>query len=161
MTTDDHSYEVRMALAGGVVKQLVAEPTNPPGADRIPITEAHRRGIVDPITGSIMPVTGTGEVLSPAACQRTLPMFDGRQRFDVTLTFKRMDEVKAEKGYQGPVVVCQILYKPVAGHRPERYSIKYLTAQRDMEVWLAPIAGTRLLVPFRVSVPTLLGLGVL
>jgi hypothetical protein len=30
-----------------------------------------------------------------------------------------------------------------------------------MEMWLAPIAGTRVLVPFRFSVPTPFGLGVL
>jgi hypothetical protein len=39
--------------------------------------------------------------------------------------------------------------------------IKYLVALRDAEVWLAPIAGTRVLVPFRFSMPTPLGLGVL
>jgi hypothetical protein len=32
---------------------------------------------------------------------------------------------------------------------------------RDMEVWLAPVTGTRVLVPFRISIPTPLGLGVL
>ena len=37
--------------------------------------------------------------------------------------------------------------------------IKYLIALRDMEVWLAPIAGTRLMVPYRVTIPTALGLG--
>jgi hypothetical protein len=30
-----------------------------------------------------------------------------------------------------------------------------------MEVWLAPIAGTRLMVPYRVTVPTPFGLGVM
>jgi hypothetical protein len=30
-----------------------------------------------------------------------------------------------------------------------------------MEVWLAPIAGTRVLVPIKVSVPTPLGTGLL
>ena len=34
---------------------------------------------------------------------------------------------------------------------PSRAAIKYLAKQRDMEVWLAPIAGTRVLVPFRVA----------
>jgi hypothetical protein len=58
-------------------------------------------------------------------------------------------------------VVCTVLYRPVAGHRPERPAIKYLIEQRDMEMWLAPIAGTRVLVPFRFSVPTPFGLGVL
>jgi hypothetical protein len=69
--------------------------------------------------------------------------------------------VKADKGYRGPVVVCQALYRPIAGHRPERAAIKYLVEQRDMEMWLAPIAGTRVLVPFRFSVPTPFGMGVL
>jgi len=82
-------------------------------------------------------------------------------RVDIDLVFKRMDQVKADKGYAGPVVVCQVLYTPIAGHRPARDAIKYLIAQRDMEMWLAPIAGTRLLVPFRFSVPTPFGLGVL
>jgi hypothetical protein len=32
---------------------------------------------------------------------------------------------------------------------------------RDAEVWLAPIAGTRVLVPYRFSLPTPVGTGVL
>jgi len=99
--------------------------------------------------------------VAPEACQRTLPIFDGRRRYDLKLAFKRIDTVKADKGYQGPVVVCTMLYRPIAGHRPERPAIKYLVEQRDMEMWLAPIAGTRVLVPFRFSIPTPFGLGVL
>jgi hypothetical protein len=34
-------------------------------------------------------------------------------------------------------------------------------SQRDMEVWLAPVAGTRVMVPYRVSIPTVLGAGVM
>jgi hypothetical protein len=44
---------------------------------------------------------------------------------------------------------------------PRRKAIKYLVAQREMEAWLVPIAGTRVMVPFRVSVPTPIGMGVL
>ena len=58
-------------------------------------------------------------------------------------------------------MVCAVYFAPVAGHIPERSAIKYLIAQRDMEVWLAPIAGTRLMVPYRVSIPTPIGIGVL
>jgi hypothetical protein len=32
---------------------------------------------------------------------------------------------------------------------------------RDTELWLAPIAGTRLMVPYRVTLPTPFGQGVL
>jgi uncharacterized protein DUF3108 len=161
VTSDDKTDEVRMAFNAGTVKELVAEPPFAPSPDRVPVTEAHRKGVIDPMSAGLMPVAGTGDVLVPEACQRTLPIFDGRQRFDLTLAFKRLDKVNADKGYQGPVVVCQVTYQPLAGHRPSRYAIKYLMEQRDMEIWLAPIAGTRFLVPYRIQVPTLLGSAVL
>ncbi len=72
-----------------------------------------------------------------------------------------MDKVKADKGYAGPALVCSVYFSPVAGHVPDRAAIKYMTELKDMEVWLVPITGTRVLVPFRFSVPTPLGLGVL
>jgi hypothetical protein len=161
VTADDKVDDVRLAFTAGVITEAVAEPPTPPSPDRVPVSETHRRGVLDPMTAELMPVGGSGDPLSPEACRRTLPIFDGRQRFDLTLTFKRFDHVKAEKGYQGPVVVCMVTYQPIAGHRPGRAAIKYLMAAREMEMWLAPIAGTRVLVPFRASVPTLIGQAVL
>ena len=58
----------------------------------------------------------------------------------------------AEKGYAGPVVVCSVRYEPIAGHRANIPLVKYLLEGREMEIALAPIAGTRLLAPFRLSV---------
>jgi hypothetical protein len=159
--SDRRSDDVRMTLRGGTVKDVAVEPPWPPSPDRVPVTEAHRKGVSDPLSAAIMPVAGNGDLLTPDACKRKLAVFDGRQRADIDLVFKRMDRVRADKGYQGPVVVCTVLYKPIAGHRPERPAIKYLEQTRDMEMWLAPIAGTRMLVPFRFSVPTPFGLGVL
>jgi Protein of unknown function (DUF3108) len=159
--SDRGSDDVRMTLRAGTVKDISVEPPTPPSPDRVPVTEAHRKGVSDPMSAAIMPVAGNGDVLTPDACKRKLAIFDGRQRADIDLVFKRMDRVHADKGYQGPVVVCTVLYTPIAGHRPERPAIKYLAETREMEMWLAPIAGTRLLVPFRFSVPTPFGLGVL
>lgn len=160
-TSDKKADEVRMTLRAGTVKDVSAEPPLEPSPDRVPVTDAHRKGVTDPMTAAIMPVPGNGDVITPGACKRKLAIFDGRQRVDIDLVFKRIEQVKADKGYQGPVVVCQVLYRPIAGHRPERAGIKYLVEQRDMEMWLAPIAGTRVLVPFRFSVPTPYGQGVL
>jgi hypothetical protein len=69
--------------------------------------------------------------------------------------------VRSEKGYQGTVVVCAVRFAPIAGHVPTRSVFKYLIELRETEMWLAPIAGTRLMVPYRVSLPTPLGEGVL
>jgi len=159
--TDTKYDEVRMVLNAGTVKEFVAEPPTTPLPDRVPITEAHRRGIIDPMTASLMRVPGNGGTFSPEACQRKLAIFDGRMRYDLTLAFKRLDKVKSEKGYQGTVVVCAVYFAPVAGHVPERPVIRYLVDLREAEVWLAPIAGTRLMVPYRISVPTPFGVGIL
>jgi hypothetical protein len=153
--------DVRMALAGGNVKELSAEPPLVPHPERIPVSDADRRGVVDPMSSTINRVGGNGDPVSPQACARKVAVFDGRVRYDLRSEFKRIEMVKAERGYQGPVVVCAVYFEPISGYVPSRPVIKYLAALRDAEVWLAPISGTRVLVPFRFSMPTPLGLGVL
>ena len=148
-------------LSNGAVKEFAIDAPSPPQLDRIPLTDAHRRGVVDPMTGSLLRVNGNGNPLVPEACNRTVPVFDGRMRFDLQFSYKRMGKVRATRGYQGPSVVCAVNFVPIAGYVPDRSAIKYLVKQRDMEVWLAPLAGTRVLVPFRIVIPTPLGTGIL
>jgi len=133
----------------------------PVDADRIPVTDAQRRGVFDPMTASLLRVPGTGDPVSAEACHAGAPIFDGRMRYDLKLDFKRMEMVKADKGYHGPAVVCAVYFSPVAGYIPDRPVIKYLAAQRDIEITFAPVAGTRILVPFRLRVPTPLGMAML
>jgi uncharacterized protein DUF3108 len=161
INNDKHVEELRIVLSSGTVKDLAVDPPSLPNPERIPLTDAHRRGVVDPMSAGLMRVAGNGDPMSPEACRRTLPVFDGRMRFDLHLSFKRVERVQSQAGYQGPVVVCGVQFTPVAGYVPDRPAIKYLMAQRDMEMWLAPIPGTRIVVPYRISLQTPLGLGVL
>ncbi len=158
---DKRVDDVHMVFSGGNVTDYSVEPPVGPHPDRIPVTDADRRNVLDPMTSALGPVSGGGDPVSPQACDRKVSVFDGRLRFDLRSEFKRMEMVKAEKGYQGPVVVCAIYFIPVSGYIPDRVTIRYLAALRDAEVWLAPIFGTRVLVPFRFSLPTPLGTGVL
>ncbi|MBB5049006.1 hypothetical protein HNR60_003778 [Rhodopseudomonas rhenobacensis] len=160
-TTSRKSESIRMTLAGGAIKEFSILPEPPVDADRIPVTEAHRRGVFDPMTGSLVRAAGAGDPLAADSCRTTTAIFDGRMRYDLRLEFKRLDTVKAEKGYRGPALVCAIYFSPISGYIADRAAIKYLVAQRDMEVWLVPIAGTRILVPFRLKIPTPLGNAVL
>jgi Protein of unknown function (DUF3108) len=161
IVNDKKVDDVRMMLAGGAVKDYTVEPPLPPDPERIPVTDADRRGVLDPMTSSLDPVAGNGDPVSPEACNRKVAVFDGRVRYDLHSEFKRMETVRADKGYQGPVVVCAVYFRPIAGYVPERTAIKYLVALRDAEVSMAPISGTRVLVPFRFAMPTPLGMGVL
>ena len=156
-TTSKKKEDIHITLQNGNVKDFGIVPEPPVDPDRIPVTDAHRHGVVDPMTASLLRVPGTGEVLTADACHTAAAVFDGRMRYDLKLDFKRMETVKAEKGYRGPVVVCALYFVPVAGYIPDRPVIKYLTAQRNIEIAFAPVAGTRILVPFWVKVPTPLG----
>jgi uncharacterized protein DUF3108 len=161
ITSDKKTEEIRMTLGAGDVKDFAISPEVPVDPERVPVTEAHFHGVSDPMTGSLIRVPGTGNPLTPQACARTTPIFDGRMRYNLQFAYKRMEQVKADKGYEGPVVVCAVYFTPIAGFIPHRASVKYLASQRDMEVWLAPVANTRVLVPYRVSIPTPIGVGVM
>ena len=156
-TTSKKSEAIHIILANGNVKEFGIDPEPPVDPDRIPVTDAHRRGVFDPMTASLVRVPGNGDPLSPEACHGGVAVFDGRMRYELKLDFKRMETVKAERGYRGPVVVCALYFSPVAGYIPDRPVIKYLAALRNIEIALAPVAGTRVLVPFWLKVPTPLG----
>ena len=149
-----------MALAAGTGQALDLSPPLEDRPDRIPVTEGHKRGVVDPVSALLMPVAGSGAPADPGACNRTIPIFDGAARFDVTLSYERTEVVRG-KAYDGPALVCSARYKPIAGHRPSRYTVQYMMANKDMYAWLVPIPGTRLMAPFRVSVATRIGTAVL
>jgi hypothetical protein len=156
-TTQKKSETIRLLLAGGNVKDFSIDPAPPVDPDRVVVTEAHRKGVLDPMTGSMLRVPGNGEVLSPEACRTGAGIFDGRLRYDLKLDYKRMETVKAEKGYHGPAVVCAVYFTPIAGYIPDRPVIKYLATERRIEIAFVPIAGTRVLVPFRMTIPTPFG----
>jgi Protein of unknown function (DUF3108) len=155
------SETIRISLANGNVKDFSIEPEPPVDPDRILVTAEHKKGVVDPMTSSLVRVPGNGELLGPDACRGGSSIFDGRLRYDLKLDFKRMETVKADKGYHGPAVVCAVYFTPVAGYIPDRPVIKYLAGERRMEIVLVPIAGTRILVPFRMTIPTPFGPAVL
>jgi hypothetical protein len=161
ITSGKWTEELRIALANGAVKDVSVEPPPTPHPERVPLTEAHRKGVSDPMTAALVPLANGAGLLTQDICNRRAAIFDGRMRYDLTMSFKRLEDVKAERGYQGTAVVCAVFFTPIAGYIPDRPAIKYLIAQRDMEISFVPLSGVRLAVPFRISIPTPLGLGIL
>lgn len=147
---------VQVAIASNAVTKIDIDPPFDFRPDRVPVGDADKRGIVDPLSAIIGSSVNRSNSLDPANCNRRLPIFDGTQRFDIVLSFAERRQVK-KPGYAGEVIVCNVRYVPIAGHRPLRPLIKFMEENRDMSVWLAPIAGTRLIAPLRVSVATTVG----
>jgi hypothetical protein len=151
------SRTIQIGMAAGAITQVAIEPPFEIHADRVPVLEHHRRNVADPVSALIMPVAGNGDILDPANCARTIPVFDGVQRFDVTLSSGGTRVVnEPRKGYVGHALVCNARYAPIAGHRPIP-ATDFMRNNREMSVWLVPVAGTRTLVPWRIEVKTQIG----
>ena len=161
--SDERSSQVvSMSFSRGRVDQLSIRPTVRASKDYISVRSGHMTNVVDPMTAMIISA-GSDGTLSPDDCNRTIPVFNGRERFDLVLRYKGMQNVSGNRRttYVGPAVVCQALYRPIAGHRPGRSEIEYYASRKDMEVWLAPAGDTGLLVPVRMVVPTPIGTGII
>ena len=162
--SDDRSTQiVSMRFSGSRVKDMEISPPVIPDKQHVTVKAGHMRGVVDPMTAMIITSTGKNGALKPSDCNRKIPVFNGRERFDLVLRFKGTSQVSGNRRntYNGPVIVCQALYRPIAGHRKNREEIDYYVNQKNLEVWLAPAGNTGLLVPVRMVVPTPIGTGVI
>lgn len=150
---------LRMGISGGAVSAVEITPPFEEKPDRVPVREADKRGIVDPMSALLLPALSSAGITDAAQCNRTLPIFDGAMRFNIVLSYA---ETKTLEGppYAGKVLVCNVRYVPVSGHRPNRPGTKFMMENRDISVWLAPVESRRLLVPVRVALRTTLGMGV-
>lgn len=148
---------MRMGLAGGNVGAITIDPPFEPRPDRVPVLDAHKRGVLDPVSAFLMPVPGRAPVLDAASCNRTLPVFDGGGRFDVSLRFKETTTLKI-KGYDGPALLCDVRYTPISGHRAERKSVQFMAENRDIQVLLIPVGGSRIVIPARIMLRTMIGM---
>src|SRR6202045_1872072 len=154
------SRTVRMSLDAGNVKAVEIFPPFEDKEGRVPVTAANKRNILDPATALIMAVPEGQPLVGPAACNRTIPVYDGYVRFDVTLHYVGVRHVAVE-GYSGPVSVCAARYMPVSGHKRDSKSTKFMAENRDIEAWLAPIERAHVVVPFHIELMAFAGTAVI
>jgi hypothetical protein len=79
------------------------------------INEELKKATLDPVSAMVLLVT-SAETNREKPCTLKTPVFDGRRRYDVTASFSRTANIKMDNGlYAGPVQVCKLAYKPLAG----------------------------------------------
>jgi hypothetical protein len=147
---------IRMAVKDNAVAGVDIAPPFDEKPDRVPLRPEDKRNIIDPVAAFLSPAPKSGSPVGASACDRTLPIFDGYTRFDLKLSYVGEKQVSA-KGYKGPVAVCNVRYMPVAGYRRDRPATKFMSENKDLQVWLAPVEGADTLAPFRISVKTMIG----
>jgi len=113
-TRSDQQY-VRMRFNLTDPTKVVADP---PYSNRHQVSRFDKYKSVDPMSSILHMVTGvTADDSNP--CGKTVPIYDGKRRFDFVLKFKSEKELTSDdpEGYVGPGLHCQVQYKEVAGFR--------------------------------------------
>jgi hypothetical protein len=147
--------DIRLTMQNGAVKEAtVLPPRVSTSKDRVKVTDEHLRNVLDPMSAALMPVPGGGSLSGPEACNRTLPIYDGRIRYNLVFSYDRSEAAKDIKGVSGPLAVCKVNYVPVAGHRESKTKA---STEQNIVVWLAPISDSRILVPAKVTIGTKVG----
>ncbi len=153
--------QLRMTFWEGAVRQVSIYPDKRPSPRTIPVTKAQLEGVLDPMSGAFLSARSLNPNGDLTVCNQTLPVFDGRQRFDLVLTPKKAVTVRktTPTGYGGPAVICRVKFIPIAGYQPDNPGIRLMSQTDEIEVWLIPVRGTYLYVPYRIVLPTPVGYG--
>jgi hypothetical protein len=149
-TSSLKSGAVRMGFDRGTVSSVAIEPEAPLQPDVVPVEARHLKGVLDPLSAIMVLTRGAGQ--NP--CARRVAIFDGKQRFDLELAFRR----KAPLGERGRGVgtVCAIRYIPIAGYRANE-DTRSMAQSTGIEITFRPVPEADLQVPHRIVLPTLAG----
>jgi hypothetical protein len=142
---------LKMAFRGDSVTSLAHSPPYTPSPSAVPVREAQLKGVLDPLS-AVMALSRSGD---ENPCDRKLSIFDGKQRFDLALSFRRQEAVAEARpsGQPGVAFVCNVRYLPIAGHRMNDET-RAMANSRDIEVSLRPVPSANLFIPHQIRIPT-------
>ena len=126
----------------------------------MPVTEAHRHGVIDPMTGSLLRVPGNGNPLARRPASARMPIFDGRMRYDLQFAYKRMDRSRP-KGLRGPGGGLRGLFRAGRRLHPHRAAIKYLPSSATWKCGWRRSPARACWCRSASQVPTPIGIGVM
>ncbi|WP_172428344.1 DUF3108 domain-containing protein [Azospirillum brasilense] len=139
--------------ADGRVRTQVSPP--PEEEDRDPVPVELTRQTRDPLSGVVdMLLAG----LHGEGCQRTVPIYDGRRRYDMMFADRGMTMVGASRHsvFSGAARQCRVSHKPIAGYeRTPRQAFWQRGGGREerppVDLWIAPVEGAGPPLPVRLE----------
>jgi hypothetical protein len=148
--------QVSLTYEGSNAPRLYANPVYPKTEFEVKPQDA--KGTLDPLSAITLLASGVA-AKNGNPCSATLPVFDGRRRYDIELTKIRDVDIKMDNGlYQGKAVQCEARYRPVSGFRQKLLSGSDFPVIR---AWVASfpsaVAGRDYTVPVRVWAETKYG----
>jgi len=136
------------------ISQVKLQPHKDPHPEAVVVKDEHLRNVLDPLSAVLaLTLRSDGN-----PCNRRLPIYDGKQRFDLVFTFRRQQRVAEQlpSGQPRFAFVCHVRYVPISGHRMNKET-RFMAGNDGMEVALRPVPSANLLVPVQVKLPTIAG----
>jgi len=136
------------------ISAFYSTPPLPPHFDQVPLQRSQLKNVNDMLSAFII----KSDRLGPQICDRTLKIFTGVERFDLQMRYATSETAtSARTGYQGPVILCQLKYNPIAGHYASSEITNYLKTSERILIWYAPVVGSDVFIPYRVLIGTSFG----
>lgn len=151
--TGKKSVSREMKFSGGNLAYFTSVPEIVVKKGTIPTQPHHLKSIIDPVTALLFPVAeqhiGNGRKI----CDRVLPVWDGQTRINLRFSYHSSSHARV-KGFSGEIYTCSVRYLPVSGHRPFKENIKFMQANRDMQITVARAGNSNVYVLFGFRVKT-------
>lgn len=152
--TSDKSEKIDVKFSNNVVREIAVNPPQKVSSARIPVTRKHMQNVVDPLS-AVVALTNVGSNKSGQdVCGRKLPIFDGKARYDIQLSYKSTKNISAPNGYKGPAYICKVKFIPIAGHKAADDDNSYAAKTEGIEVWMMPAPQAALYIPYYIYLPT-------
>lgn len=142
--------QIKMGFNEAGVQNVSILPGAVTAPDIVPLKEQHVKGVLDPLT-AILALT---HVPGVSPCAQKLPIFDGLQRFDLVLSYRR--HVPIAEGQQEMAIVCRVKYVPIGGYRANEET-RALANNVGIEITFRPVPSAKLMLPQAIVVPTVAG----
>jgi hypothetical protein len=153
----DKKQEVSLTYDANGPVRLYAEP--PYSTTGYEVSPEQQKATFDPLSTITYLLSGFGTDASNP-CGITLPVFDGRRRYNIEVTKVKDTMVSMDNGlYKGKALLCQIKYRQLAGFKPK--VIKEGASFPVINAWVvtfpSAVTGRNYTVPLRVWADTSYG----
>ncbi len=144
----------------GLPSPVAADPPYGKTQLKYPVSDDEQRASIDPMSAWIHMIMGASAD-DGAPCNRKIPIFDGRRRYDLEYELIGEETLKIRNGkiYDGPAHRCNMLYKPVEGFKPDEDDDDALPIP-PLQVWVARMGkpgGPNFYVPMKLLAETPIG----
>ena len=138
---------VIMGFDGHAVDHVAVLPVVREASDTVPLERSHLANVLDPLS-AILVLTHTD---AKQPCGRTLGIFDGKQRFNISL--HDAGRVTLPGPRNETATVCRVKYTPLSGYRANAET-RHLAQTNDIRITFRSVPAAKLMVPQSVTVPT-------